>query len=577
MRTSDMITVFCSWSGTATDGPWSEQVLTMLKPLAAQNLIALWEGGPPATETAAAQERAQALARSALFLVLLSPDYLAAPERVAELEQVWRRHAGGELVLIPVVLRACAWRESAVGDLTPLPVDGQALASRDDPEEGLRQVERGLRCALGSLLFARLRQRDASAAELLRFCSCLAPAPIPESLLTEGLARPSHPLAALAADHSALMVTLAALEADGLLTRDPQSGNLQVHELVREALTEHLPAEELTAWQPLAIEALVTAYPGQQPEHWPLYEALLPHALHCAAWIAREPALQTAPAASLLEQAGTYLRQHGRYQEAVPLFERALSIREQVLGPEHAETATSLYDLAFVYRFAGRSSEALPLLERALSIREQALGPAHPLTVTTLESLAFLHMSTGRLTTAFPLLERLAPLAEQVFGPSNPKTLSALNTLALCYERLDRLPEACTLFERALALCEQAHQSPPSLMATLLHNLALLYRRLGHTTESLALLERALAVCEQTFGPSDRRAATTLYNLALLYRDLGRREEALPLLERALGRREEALPLLERALAIYERAAGSNHPLTRQVRETYRQFQPAED
>ncbi|WP_052890444.1 tetratricopeptide repeat protein [Thermogemmatispora carboxidivorans] len=551
------IAVLVSWSGTVTDGTWHERLLRLLRPLAAQGWIALGDDGPPSIDSAGGPSGA------ALFLVLLSPDYLAAPERVAELEQVQQRHASGELVLIPVVLRACAWRESAVGDLTPLPADGQALTSRDDPEEGLRQVERGLRCALGSLLFARARQHDASAAELLRFCSCLAAAPVPESLLTEGLARLPHPLATTAADPSALTAALAALEADGLLTRDPQSGNLQVHELVREALTEQFLAEELTAWQRLAIEALVTAYPGQQPEHWPLYEGLLPHALHCAAWIAKEPALQTASAASLLQQAGTYLRQHGRYQEAVPLFEQALSIRQQLSGPESAETAASLYDLAFVYRFVGRSSEAPPLLERALTIREQALGSAHPLTVAALEALASLYLSAGRLTEAFPLFERLAPLSEQVFGPSHPKTIAALNTLALCYERQGRVPEACTLFERALSLSEQAPQPAPSLTGAILQNLALLYRNLGRLAEALALLEHARAICEQTFGPTDRRAATILYNLALLYQET--------------GRSDEALPLLERALAIGERSAGPNHPLTRQLRETYHQLQSEAD
>jgi tetratricopeptide (TPR) repeat protein len=549
------IAVLVSWSGTVTDGTWQERLLRLLRPLAAQGWIALGDDGPPSIDSARGPSGA------ALFLVLLSPDYLVSPACLAELQQVRQRHDAGKTLLLPIMLRACAWRESVVGDLTPLPADGLALFSRDDPEEGLRQIERGLRCALGRLLFEHIRQRDAVAAELLLFCSCLAPAPVPESLLTEGLARVSHPLAAMAADHAALMATLAALEADGLLARAPQSGNLQVHELVQEALPEQLPAEELTAWQRLAIEALVTAYPGQEPEHWPLYEGLLPHALHCAAWIAKEPALQTATAASLLQQAGTYLRQRGRYQEAIPLFEQALSIRERQPGPESAETAASLHDLAFAYRFVGRSSEAPPLLERALAIREQTLGSAHPLTIATLESLASLYLSTGRLTEAFPLFERLAPLAEQVFGPSHPKTIAALNTLALCYERQGRVPEACALFERALSLSEQAPQPVPSLTGAILQNLALLYRNLGRLAEALALLERARAICEQTFGPTDRRAATILYNLALLYKDV--------------GRSEEALPLLARALAIYERTAGPDHPLTRRLRETYRHFQQA--
>ena len=40
------------------------------------------------------------------------------------------------------------------------------------------------------------------------------------------------------------------------------------------------------------------------------------------------------------------LRDQGRYGEAESLFRRALAIREQALGPDHPDTATSLNGLA---------------------------------------------------------------------------------------------------------------------------------------------------------------------------------------------------------------------------------------
>ena len=58
--------------------------------------------------------------------------------------------------------------------------------------------------------------------------------------------------------------------------------------------------------------------------------------------------------------------------------ERALIIREKVLGPEHPDTAASLSNLAKLLREQGDFAGARPLLERALSIREKVLGPEHP-------------------------------------------------------------------------------------------------------------------------------------------------------------------------------------------------------
>ena len=65
----------------------------------------------------------------------------------------------------------------------------------------------------------------------------------------------------------------------------------------------------------------------------------------------------------------------GRLRAARPLHERALTIREKVLGPEHPDTAESLDNLARLLQDHGDLAAARPLHERALTIREKVLGP----------------------------------------------------------------------------------------------------------------------------------------------------------------------------------------------------------
>jgi tetratricopeptide (TPR) repeat protein len=62
----------------------------------------------------------------------------------------------------------------------------------------------------------------------------------------------------------------------------------------------------------------------------------------------------------------------------VQLIWRALTIREKQLGDEHSETAESLNTLAMLLREQGKYEEARPLFERALAIREKGLRPEHP-------------------------------------------------------------------------------------------------------------------------------------------------------------------------------------------------------
>ena len=62
----------------------------------------------------------------------------------------------------------------------------------------------------------------------------------------------------------------------------------------------------------------------------------------------------------------------GKYEEAEPLFQRALTIREKVLGPEHPHTAQSLNNLAILYYKQGKNVEAEPLFQQAWHLPKQA-------------------------------------------------------------------------------------------------------------------------------------------------------------------------------------------------------------
>ncbi|MEP6519916.1 tetratricopeptide repeat protein [Microcoleus vaginatus] len=72
----------------------------------------------------------------------------------------------------------------------------------------------------------------------------------------------------------------------------------------------------------------------------------------------------------------------GRYAEAEPFYVRSLSIREQQLGADHPDTASSLNNLALLYRAMGRYPEAEPFYLRALEIWFNRLGENHPNTQT---------------------------------------------------------------------------------------------------------------------------------------------------------------------------------------------------
>ena len=68
--------------------------------------------------------------------------------------------------------------------------------------------------------------------------------------------------------------------------------------------------------------------------------------------------------------------------------------------------ATTLNNLAELYKTQGDYEAALPLYRRSLQIREEKLGKNHPNVATTLNNLAGLYQTQGDYEAALPLYRR---------------------------------------------------------------------------------------------------------------------------------------------------------------------------
>ncbi len=94
------------------------------------------------------------------------------------------------------------------------------------------------------------------------------------------------------------------------------------------------------------------------------------------------------------------LYRSGQYDRAVVVAQQALQVAEQNVGPNHPDVATSLNNLAELYRIQGEYAKAEPLYKRSLAISEKALGPNHPDVATVLENLAVLYRNTRQIKEA---------------------------------------------------------------------------------------------------------------------------------------------------------------------------------
>jgi tetratricopeptide (TPR) repeat protein len=229
------------------------------------------------------------------------------------------------------------------------------------------------------------------------------------------------------------------------------------------------------------------------------------------------------------------------YAKAEPLYQRALKIDEKVLGPNHPDTASDLNNLGALYHSMGDYAKAKPLYERALEIREKRLGSDHPSTATSLNNLAELYRSMGNYAKADPLYEQALKIEEKVLGPDHSETATTLANLAGLRVSMGNYAKAEPLYQRALKMREKALGPNHPDTAEALNNLGELYRSMGDYAKAEPLYQRALKIDEKVLGPDQPSTATDLNNLALLYASMGDYAKAEPLYLRALNINEKVL------------------------------------
>jgi tetratricopeptide (TPR) repeat protein len=418
---------------------------------------------------------------------------------------------------------------------------------------------------------------DALALQVLARAACLAPGePIPLDLLLATAGLDAEAPEGQAASQRLIDLGFLANEADD---------TVQLHRLIHafvQAVVQDATAlavvEQIVADRAKTINT--AGYPSAMQD-------LLGH----LRWMSRLTFTRTD---TLIAAVGTELAEHlyymGEYSTARPLYERALAIREQVLGSNHLDIALSLSKLSGLLQVTREYTQAQPLFERAIGIYEQVLGPDHPDTVNSLNNLASLLQSMEDYEGARPLYDRVVAIYEQALGPDHPDTVSSLNNLAVLLMAMGEYVAARPLMVRALIIYEQALGPDHPDTSRLRDNLAMLLMAMGEYVAARPLMERALAICAQALGPNHPDTASSLNNLAVLLYAMKDYSEARPLMEQVLVVREQVLgpdhpdtarslnnlalllratedytgarPLYERALAIYEQALGPDHPDT---------------
>jgi CHAT domain-containing protein len=280
-----------------------------------------------------------------------------------------------------------------------------------------------------------------------------------------------------------------------------------------------------------------------------------------------------------------------RYHDALSIDERRWRLSVKTLGEKDPVSITALRDLAIAYENTDHDySRSVPLLEKALRLRTEVLGEQHQDTMQVMNDVANAYLFMGRGAESLALHEKTLRIATAAFGSKGGDTELALLTLALAYSNMGREAEALPLFDKILrdSVASSGEKSKGSIFN--LVRVAGSYSRMNRNAEALKLMQRAMQLRQEVFPARDRETIYFIETLADIYINLNRAAEALPLLADAVqlytadggersfitlrsmnklahchevaGNMEEARKLHLRVLQLQTEGLGEHHPDT---------------
>ncbi len=299
--------------------------------------------------------------------------------------------------------------------------------------------------------------------------------------------------------------------------------------------------------------------------------------------LAPEGSVEEAKALDFLVQAA-YRSRQVMNPEAVVWAERAVQIKETLLGADHPELANSLLHAGNLRTQRYEFTLAIPLFRRAEAIL-LAAGHAHDEhRGTTLSSLSVAYRRSGDYTRAYECSRQAEAVLEKVHGPEHLSLASPLNNQAVVLTMWGDYSGSARVHRRALAIREKNLGPDHEWVGESANNLGNQLAYLGLYRESLVMQERAVGIFVEKLGEKHPRTLLTRMNLAITYLDMGDAVDAATILEEVLqgmeavygpehpqvcngletlaschlaqGHYQEALDLYRRSLGLREKSQG---------------------
>jgi tetratricopeptide (TPR) repeat protein len=265
--------------------------------------------------------------------------------------------------------------------------------------------------------FSQLRERDAVAADLLAFMSCIEWKAIPQSLLPkmQSQERIEEAIGTLCG-----YSFVSRREGDNASEVDGGEEWYDLHRLVHLATRFWVDKYGSTAdVVQQAVAHIAEVFPSDDFANQAVWRAYMPHALRL---LHTKTSVEVQSRARLSLWVGRCLDFDGRVPEAVRWLEECLRCREG-LDEDDPDRLSSEHELGVSYWANGQIEDAVRLLEHVVKVRDDTLAETHPRRLQSQHQLSVSYWANGQIEDAVRLLEHVVKVQDTTLAETHPDRL----------------------------------------------------------------------------------------------------------------------------------------------------------
>lgn len=255
--------------------------------------------------------------------------------------------------------------------------------------------------------------------------------------------------------------------------------------------------------------------------------------------------------ATMAQNLGHYLTQHGRDVEGFPLVREALDIRRSILRERpHRELAIALDNFAMNLRGRGEYADALEFGEEAFAMFTKLYAEPHPDTAVCLTEIGITLKHMGRLRQAEAKLRAALDVFEALAETPSPQHAAALENFVMLDGSPEQQKQCVALAKRAVAIREQVHGPGHVLVARALEALARAHYVHKDWQRAASAGQRAIDLRIKAYSEDDARTWLSVIPVYLGMARRGNRAEAANLIDRAIAGCDRSATPLSKSLMI---------------------------